>query len=140
MEDSCVFCKIIRGEIPCASVLDTPDVLAFLDINPIRPGHTLVVPKVHAATLFEMSPKSGEMLVRALQQVGKAVMEATGATGLNVQQNNFPAGGQTVHHIHWHLIPRVEGDGLSLWPQGAYADMEAMSTLAKVIASRCGKA
>lgn len=137
MEENCIFCKIIRGEIPCAALLDTPDVLAFLDINPIRPGHALVIPKVHAANLFDLPTSTAEVVFAALQRVGKGVMRATNATGLNVLQNNFASSGQMVPHVHWHLIPRVEGDGLELWKQGSYAGMEEMQALAARIAEFC---
>lgn len=137
METVCVFCKIIQGEIPCATLLDTPEVLAFLDISPVRPGHALVIPKEHAATVFDLSPTSATAVFAAIQRVGKGVMQTTGATGLNVLQNNFAASGQMVPHVHWHLIPRVEGDGLELWKQGSYAGMEEMQVLAKRIAEQC---
>lgn len=140
MEDNCLFCKIIRGEIPCAALLDTPEVLAFLDIGPVRPGHALVIPKRHAATLFDLPSSTAEVLFAAMQRVGKGVMQATGATGLNVLQNNFAASGQMVAHVHWHLIPRAEGDGLELWKQGSYAGMEEMQALAERIAQQCQSA
>ena len=137
-EDSmpdCIFCKIIRGEIPCAKLFENEDVIAFLDIAPARPGHTLILPKLHAATLFDLPPELGTAVVAAIQKVGTAVMEATGATGLNVFQNNFPAAGQAVPHLHWHLIPRHEDDGLQLWEQGSYADASAMNAMAEGIKS-----
>ena len=131
----CIFCKIIRGEIPCAKLFENEDVIAFLDIAPARPGHTLILPKLHAATLFDLPPELGTAVVAAIQKVGTAVMEATGATGLNVFQNNFPAAGQAVPHLHWHLIPRHEDDGLQLWEQGSYADASAMNAMAEGIKS-----
>jgi len=129
----CVFCKIVKGDIPCAKILETEELIAFLDINPVRPGHTLIVPKIHAETLFDLPPDSAEKVVRAMQHVGRALMKATNAAGMNVIQNNYPASGQEVPHIHWHLIPRHDGDGLKFWPQGSYTSMEDMSAMAKSV-------
>ena len=132
----CLFCKIISGQIPSARVYEDNEIFAFLDIGPCRPGHTLVVPKLHVPTLFELPPDRAPALVAALQRIGKAVMEATGATGLNVIQNNFEDAGQTVFHAHWHLIPRHKDDGVKMWPQGSYPDAAAMQAMTESIVSR----
>lgn len=134
-QETCLFCRIIRGEIPCASVFESEDVVVFLDINPVSRGRSLVVPKVHWETLFAVPPELGESLVGTMQRAGAAIMKATGADGLNVVQNNFPAAGQEVAHVHWHLIPRFAGDGLRAWPQGTYADSRDMTELAGQIRS-----
>lgn len=139
MQETCIFCKIIKGEIPCAVLLDTKDVLAFLDINPARPGHTLIIPKLHVATILDLPSSYGDAVFDAMRELGKAVMEATSAQGFNIIQNNFPASGQEVPHIHWHLIPRTVGDGLAHWPQGSYATMDEMQHLASRIATLCKK-
>lgn len=135
MQESCVFCKIIKGDIPCVTLLDNKDILAFLDINPIRPGHALIVPKVHAPTILDLSPAYGEAVLSAMKTLGEAIMAATGAEGFNVIQNNFPASGQEVPHIHWHIIPRNVGDGIKMWPQGAYDSIGVMQDLAERIRS-----
>jgi histidine triad (HIT) family protein len=109
--------------------------VAFLDLGPVRPGHTLVVPKAHYANLLETPSSLAPSLLKVCKAVGAALMRATGATGFNVLQNNFPSAGQTVFHTHWHIIPRVEGDGLIHWAQGAYASPEAMRELAGKIAA-----
>ena len=111
--EDCIFCKIARGDIPCTSVFESEELIAFLDISPVNKGHTLLVPKAHMETLFDM--------------------KATGAEGLNVVQNNYSAAGQQVPHVHWHLIPRFAGDGYTAWPQGAYQDMQEMAALADAI-------
>lgn len=129
----CIFCKIIKGEIPSAKVYDRGGVYAFLDIAPVNKGHVLVVPKEHYATLFDLPPDLGRELLTALKTVGAAVMAATGAAGLNLGMNNFEAAGQLVHHAHFHLIPRHAGDGLSLWTQHAYAGPEEMKKLAQAV-------
>ncbi len=131
--EDCIFCKIARGEIPCTAVFESDDLIAFLDIGPVSKGHTLVVPKAHMETLFDMPDSMGERAMSAMKRIGAAVMAATGAEGLNVIQNNYSAAGQQVPHLHWHLIPRFFGDGIKAWPQGAYQDMEAMASLASAI-------
>ncbi len=132
----CLFCKIVSGQVPSAKIYEDDDIFAFLDINPCRPGHALVVPKLHVATLFDLPLDRASTLMAALQRLGKAVMEATDATGLNVCQNNFEDAGQTVFHVHWHLIPRHKDDGVKLWPQGSYPDVASMQAMTERIVSR----
>jgi len=138
VNQDCIFCKIIAGEIPSAKIYDHGGIYAFLDIAPVNKGHALVVPKKHYATLFDVPPDLGRELTTALQVVGRAVMTATGAAGLNVGMNNFEAAGQLVHHAHFHLIPRHAGDGLTLWTQHAYESVEEMQKLTQAIRSAIG--
>lgn len=138
VSQDCIFCKIIAGQIPSAKVYDCGGVYAFLDIAPVNKGHALVVTKKHYATLFDLPEDLGRELLTALQVVGKAVMSATGAAGLNLGMNNFEAAGQLVHHAHFHLIPRHAGDGLTLWTQHAYESVEDMQKLAQAIRSAIG--
>jgi len=129
----CVFCRIAAGTIPCARLFENEDVLAFLDIAPVRPGHALVIPKAHFPTLFELPAGLGGALLAAAGRVGAAVMQAVGAEGLNLQMNNLAAAGQLVMHAHLHLIPRQSGDGLALWPQHPYPGTDEMNALAERI-------
>lgn len=129
----CIFCRIIKGEIPSAKIYDHGGVFAFLDIAPVNKGHALVVPKAHHATLFDLPEDLGRELLAALKTVGSAVMTATGADGINLGMNNYEAAGQLVHHAHFHLIPRHKGDGLSLWTQHAYESGEEMQKLAQAV-------
>ncbi|GAB6124359.1 HIT family protein [Humidesulfovibrio idahonensis] len=138
VNQDCIFCKIIAGEIPSAKIYDHGGIYAFLDIAPVNKGHALVVPKKHYATLFDVPPDLGRELTTALQVVGRAVMAATGAAGLNLGMNNFEAAGQLVHHAHFHLIPRHAGDGLTLWTQHAYESVEEMQKLTQAIRSAIG--
>lgn len=138
VSQDCIFCKIIAGEIPSAKIYDHGGVYAFLDIAPVNKGHALVVPKKHYATLFDLPADLGRELTLALQTVGRAVMDATGATGLNLGMNNFETAGQLVHHAHFHLVPRHAGDGLTLWTQHAYESVEEMQKLAQAIRSAIG--
>jgi len=138
VDRDCIFCRIIAGEIPSAKVYDRGGVYAFLDIAPVNKGHALVLPKSHHETLFDLPADLGRELMTALQVVGKAVMTATGAAGLNLGMNNFEAAGQLVQHAHFHLIPRHAGDGLTLWTQHAYEHAEEMQKLAQAIRSAIG--
>ena len=117
-EEKCIFCLIAKGEIPCAKVYEDDCVLAFLDLSPVHPGHTLVIPKTHYKDMLEVSCDIAPAVFAALKKVGAAVMKATGASGFNVMQNNGLSAGQTMFHIHWHIIPRFDGDGLGVWEQG----------------------
>lgn len=132
-QDDCIFCKIVRGEIPCAKVYETDQLLAFLDIAPVAPGHVLVIPKAHHVNLFDLPQDIGGRLFAALSPLGEAILAATGATGLNVHMNNNSAAGQVVFHAHLHLIPRSEGDGLGLWPGHPYPDAAAMEAVAEAV-------
>ena len=129
----CIFCKIIRGEIPCAKVLETDTVFAFLDIAPVTPGHALVIPKAHYHTVLDIPQDLGPDILAAIQILAPAVMQATDAQGFNLTMNTYEAAGQIVPHAHWHIIPRKTGDGLELWPQAPCPDNEAMNRIAESI-------
>lgn len=107
-----IFSKLIRGEIPCHRVYEDARVLAFLDINPISLGHTLVVPKEPAVTLDALSDDSAAAVGRVLPKIARAVLAATGARAFNVLQNNGEAAHQAVMHVHFHIIPKFEGSGV----------------------------
>ncbi len=128
--EDCVFCRIIRGELPSHRVYEDDNFVAFLDIQPVVPGHTLLVSKGHYPTLPDLPEAMGTDLIKGLSRIGTAVMKATGAAGFNCLQNNHPAAGQMVFHVHWHIIPRFEDDGLKHWPQGIAQTPEAMQELA----------
>ena len=132
----CIFCMIAEGKIPSSKIYESDTVYAFLDLNPVHKGHALVIPKKHAKDLLRLSPELGCDLVLAMQKVGRAVMEATGADGFNVIQNNGHAAGQEVEHVHWHIIPRFDGDGLKFWAQTKYESMEAMNAMAEQIRAK----
>ena len=133
VDENCIFCKIVAGKIPCTRVYEDDRVIAFLDINPIAAGHTLVVLKNHYPTLLDVPAGEGEALLNALRLVAGAVLKATKASGFNCVQNNFSCAGQMVFHSHWHIIPRFDNDGLPDWPGGKYADNAAMQQLARSI-------
>lgn len=131
-----IFAKIIAGQIPCHRVYEDAHVLAFLDINPLSRGHTLVIPKEPAPTLDVLSDESAAAIGRVLPKIGRAVMAATGATAFNVLQNNGASAHQVVMHVHFHVIPKFpDGTGLGIgWNAGSLAAAEGTS-LAQSIAS-----
>jgi len=133
--DNCIFCKIANGEIPSATVYEDNDFRAILDIAPAAKGHVILLPKQHAANLLEADDTMLAKALPVVKKVSNAVMKATKCEGLNVVQNNGPVAGQTVFHLHIHMIPRVKEDTVKVgWKPGAYADGEA-AELAKEIAA-----
>jgi histidine triad (HIT) family protein len=121
----CIFCKIAHGQIPSARVFDAPDAVAFLDINPVSHGHTLLVPKAHHSILSELPESAAASIGALLPRLCRAVTAATGAHGFNVIVNNGRAAGQTIDHCHWHIIPRFDDDAVNWpWPHSAYAGDE----------------
>ena len=107
----CVFCKIRDGQIPSLKIFEDDRTLAFMDINPVTHGHCLVIPKAHAATLFEVEVEDLQATIAAAQQVARAIREALAPDGLNMLQANGAAAFQSVPHFHVHLIPRWANDG-----------------------------
>ena len=128
----CIFCKIISGEVPSYKVYEDEYTLAFLDINPVNPGHTLVVPKKHVANIEEASEEALCQIIKTVKTVGLSLKKNLGVEGYNVQVNNDPLAGQVVAHLHFHVIPRRQGDGLELWPQSKYKAGEAEEVLKKI--------
>ncbi len=127
----CIFCKIVAGELPSHKVYEDEATLAFLDINPATRGHTLVVPKEHATTIFDLPEEALTATARATQAVARILQRVLQPDGLNVIQNNGHAAGQVVMHYHVHLVPRREGDGsIRLWRPGA-TDHAAFAALAE---------
>lgn len=109
----CVFCKIISGETPSMKLYEDQHCIAFMDINPVTKGHTLLVPKKHYSNLLEACQEELMWVASRLPVVAKAVVEGTGAGGFSVVQLNGSCAGQVVPHLHFHIIPRKEGDGVS---------------------------
>ena len=128
-----IFDRIIRGEIPSHKVYEDEHLFAFLDINPIAKGHTLVVPKESKAYLHELSDDSAAAIGRALPRLCRAVMKATGATAYNVLQNNGTAAHQAVLHVHFHIIPKFSREGLGIGWYPSSLDAEAGKELAGAI-------
>lgn len=114
MIKDCVFCKILAGEIPCSKVYEDALVLAFLDIAPINPGHTLVIPKEHHTSVTTLPPESAARVMAVATRVARAMMRAVKADGFNLLLSNGACAGQVVPHAHLHVIPRFPDDGVVL--------------------------
>jgi histidine triad (HIT) family protein len=135
-DDGNIFAKILRGEAPCVRVYEDADVLAFMDVFPQAPGHVLVIPKQsQARNLLEAEPDVAASLFLGVQKVAKAVRAALNPDGLIVTQYNGGPAGQTVYHLHVHIIPRREGEPMGRHGEGM-ADMGELKDLAAKIAAR----
>ena len=131
-DKDCVFCKIVKGVIPSSRIYEDDEFLAFLDIAPVNPGHTLIVPKVHCKNLLDF-PKSEETdLMEFIKKIAGAIIKAVKADGFNLGLNNGRAAGQVVEHAHFHIIPRFSGDGLRHWPNRAYKEGEMAEVQKKI--------
>ncbi len=131
-----IFGKIIRGEIPCFKVYEDAHVLAFLDVNPLSHGHTLVIPKEPAATLDELSDEASAAIGKVLPRICRAVKSATGTENYNILQNNGSLAHQAVFHVHFHIIPKPSATaGLGVgWPAAPLV-ADSAKQLASAIAS-----
>jgi len=132
-----VFGKIVRGEIPCHKVYEDDRVLAFLDINPLSEGHTLLIPKEAAETMDCLSDESAAALGRVLPRLCRAVMAATGVREYNVLENNGAGAHQAIAHVHFHIIPKPnprEGLGIG-WPQRAFGREQGAALARKIAAA-----
>jgi histidine triad (HIT) family protein len=137
-EQETLFQKILRREIPAEILYETEHVLAFLDINPNNSGHTLVIPKVHSRNILDIDPTSWSALTEAVRFLAPTIMQAVGATGINIMMNNEPTAGQIIFHTHIHLIPRFEGDGYEHWHGHPYTEGEMVKVAEKIRASLRG--
>ncbi len=124
MDPNCLFCKIVERKIPAQIVYEDDETLAFLDINPINPGHTLVVPKKHSPDVFEIDDKDWIAVMRVARTIARALEKALKTDGINLGMNNKSGAGQVVFHAHVHVMPRFAGDPHKLWPGKPYAEGE----------------
>lgn len=119
MSNACVFCRIVAGELPAEKVYEDADVVAFMDINPVAKGHTLVVPKAHSDPITETPDAVLAKVIAVVRKVARAEFQALRAEGVSVAQANGRAAGQEVPHLHFHVIPRFEATGRQ-WTPGKY--------------------
>ena len=133
-DKNCIFCKIIKGEIPCEKIYENDKIFAFLDIAPVTKGHTLVIPKEHHKDLLDMPDELIAEVSKAAKKIAKVVIKAVNTKGFNIAQNNGKVSGQEVMHYHLHIVPRFDDDGLINWPHKKYEEGEA-DKLAKDIKS-----
>lgn len=131
----CVFCGILAGEVPVSKIYEDENCLAFLDIQPVNSGHTLVVPKRHAAHLAELDAEIGGKLFSAGMRIAAALRQASlRCEGVNFHLADGEAAGQEVFHVHLHVFPRFEGDGFGLRFGPAYKQLPARSELDEIAA------
>lgn len=129
MKNDCVFCAIAAGEIPSFKIYEDDEVYAFLDINPFSAGHTLVIPKAHYAGLSEAPEEVLSTLLSRVRKIASHIKETLRCDGYNILQNNGAAAGQSVWHIHFHIVPRMNGDSLSF--ESGKGDFEELKALAE---------
>jgi histidine triad (HIT) family protein len=136
-DESNVFAKVLRGELPCHKIYEDADTLAFLDIMPRADGHALVITKEKARDLFDISPEGLARLMAVVKKLAPKIKEAVGADGVLIQQFNGAAAGQTVFHLHVHIVPRKEGEALKPHA-GKMGDQAKLSAAAEKIRKRLG--
>jgi histidine triad (HIT) family protein len=137
MADNCVFCKIVRGELPSFKVYEDEKTLAFLDIHPVSPGHTLVIPKANdTRNIFDVSAEDWQATTETARKVAHMLERAFSPDGVNIMMNNRPHAGQVVDHPHIHVIPRFKGDNLTQWKHNNYKEGEAEAVQTKIVAAK----
>jgi histidine triad (HIT) family protein len=136
MDDDCIFCKIIKGDIPSYTIYQDDKTLAFLDINPNSVGHALVIPKKHVKTIVEMRDEDVEAVFKSVKKVVKAIDVALTPDGLNLVVNHGEVAGQVIQHFHCHVIPRTAGDGIEIAMKGISLSTEDFQDLVKRISEQ----
>ncbi len=132
-DDNCIFCKIANGEIPSATVYEDDDFRAILDLGPASKGHTLILPKNHYKDICEADEAAMAKILPLAAKLGKSMKSQLGASGFNVVQNNGTSAGQTVFHLHVHVIPRYEGGpAMVTWEPGK-AEQEELAQTAEAL-------
>ncbi|MFH1029784.1 MAG: HIT family protein [bacterium] len=131
--DNCVFCKIVKGDIPSYKIYEDDIVCAFLDIMPVNKGHILVVPREHFENIFSTPENVLCKIISVIKKITPAILKAVGAEGFNLGVNNGRVAGQIVEHLHFHIIPRFRSDTLKLWEGGAYESGEAEELTEKMV-------
>jgi histidine triad (HIT) family protein len=131
--DSCIFCKIVKKEIPAEIIFENDSILAFLDIRPVNKGHVVIVSKKHFES-FEKTEDSvaAELVVKA-RKIAPKIAKAVNADGFNFSTNNGSSAGQVVMHTHFHIIPRFKGDGLAHWPHKEFSKDELKEIKNKIV-------
>ena len=114
--DNCIFCKIVKGEVPSYKIYEDDKVYAFLDIACDTVGHTLVIPKKHCTNVMDCDKQSLDAVIEAVQKISNHYVKNCGFDGVNVLNASGKAAEQSVFHLHFHIIPRKNGDGLHMWP------------------------
>lgn len=131
--NDCIFCKMVAGQIPVTKIYEDEVVLSFLDVGPISDGHTLVISKQHFEKLHDCPPQILGEVASRLGKIANAITTAMGSDGYNLLCNNGRAAGQLVGHLHFHIIPRMTGDGVfNRWPSYKYREGEIEAIAAEI--------
>lgn len=130
--NDCIFCKIVKGEISSQKVYEDDKSFAFLDITPVNPGHTLVVPKKHSLNILDAAEADVCALMSAIHKITPKVLKAVGAEAFNLGVNNGSVAGQVVPHLHFHIMPRFADDGHRLWG-GAHVGADELAEIGEKI-------
>lgn len=131
----CIFCKIVKGELPSSVVAESEHALAFLDIAPVNQGHTLVIPRGHYESYMELPDHILSDMALLVKKISPAIKDAVDADGISISMNNGKAAGQEIFHAHFHIMPRYESDGFRLWPQKKYVEGEMQEIQKKILSS-----
>lgn len=133
MED-CIFCKVVKNEIPSEKIYEDNLVLAFLDVRPVNIGHTLIIPKSHFENIHDLPLKTAAHIMKISKKINTA-LKKTGADGTTISMNNGVAAGQTVFHQHTHIIPRFKKDNLPPWPKKRPTEKNQKETAKRIISA-----
>jgi len=128
----CLFCQIVAGEVPSFKVAESDNAIAILDVNPVNPGHTLIIPKKHSENMLDADDEILKEMILFSQRVAKAVLSGLGYDAFNLELNNGRISGQIIPHLHWHIVPRIADDGLQHWPGKKYKAGEAEEIAEKI--------
>lgn len=132
LNNGCIFCKIVKGEIPCYKIYEDKEVLAFLDINPVNPGHVLVIPKNHYELLEDLPDELLVKIIFVVKKLVPSVKNAVKSKGINLGLNNGREAGQLIPHVHFHIMPRFERDGHRLWEGKKLSDEQMKSIVEQI--------
>ncbi len=134
-QDDCIFCKIIKGEIPATKIYEDANTLAFLDIAPVNIGHALIIPKEHYKDIHETPDEIAGHLMKVSKNLASAIKRAVEADGINIAMNNDASAGQVIFHTHIHVIPRFKDDGFGTWQsKRPYSEGEKERVAKEIIA------
>ncbi|WP_049898751.1 HIT family protein [Halococcus agarilyticus] len=134
MQDDCTFCRIANGGVPSFKILEDEDIVAFLDANPATDGHTLVAPRDHATGLTDLDPEQTAALFDTVRTATATIEDALDPAGVNIIQSNGAAAGQEVFHVHVHIVPRYEEDGVTIDFESTELDEERADKLTALLA------
>jgi len=132
-EKDCLFCKIVKGQIPSMKIYEDTDCIAILDINPASKGHTLVIPKKHSLNIFDTDEEVLKKVIAVAKRLSENIKNKLNADGINILQNNGQQAGQIVQHFHLHIIPRYKNDRIVFMFPRATAKKEELESIAKLL-------